>query len=319
MKTHKKLIQIECSAYLDPPIAGRLFESVGFEVKWDRWGILTSPDVFLEKYPAWFESEKPDVIVFVLGTAFYIEPPTPEPAEWIEACQRIRNNPDLQHTKIAGFLGPQANVQHQVWQKRYDFYSLDPIRAIEHACAIKRLVGEEVTGLEGVIFFLLYAGKWELQPHLQNPRGSRDEFRPDAEGQFDARSRKTRLLTLDSQCKHIWGESIRTGMPTYIVFVIKSPEQWEAEGLNDQETRRIVSLAAHVSSGSQLLLGVNNALLATSPSTIARVVQQARRAGGWQLFINEHLWFEGVCLPDRFESIVYEGIEFNYSYNPFVL
>jgi hypothetical protein len=71
---------------------------------------------------------------------------------------------------------------------------------------------------------------------------------------------------------------------------------------------RLTYLAQQATPEHQLLIGANETLLQVEPEIIRRVLEQAQRAGGWRIFIIEHLWFEIVPNPD-FDKVVYEGVQ----------
>lgn len=310
MKNSEKLYWLE---YTDcgPLIITKPFEVVGFKVKDMGWH-PDFPNVLMEDILPEIKTWRPSIIVFWMAKGYW-EPFTgEEPNEWITACQIIREHPHLQHTKIMAFLGfeESAPEQEDVWRQRYDFYTTGPLKVIEHAKVAKQLVGEELKGFEGVNYYLLTRnGSWKIQGYLLNEQRDRDALQPDAEGQF-ARIPRTRLLTTDQQGSHAWIiDGVRTETLTYIVYIIKALQVWQEEELNAVEIKRLSTLAGMAQPGNQLLIGANDILLQTGPKTVGRVLEQAQQAGGWQVFINEHLWFENIPNP-LFEEVVYEGVKY---------
>ncbi len=167
------------------------------------------------------------------------------------------------------------------------------MRCIEHARVAKRLIGEEIKGFEGVNYHLRHNGNWKIQDYLLNTKLSKDEVQPDAVGQF-AQKPNTRLLATNTQDGYIWiADSIQSRTPTYIVYIIKSFQAWK-EGLSKSEFERLRLLTEKNPSDHQFLIGANDTLLQAGGETVVQVLEQAQKAGGWQVFINEHLWFEGL-------------------------
>ncbi|MEJ2560837.1 MAG: hypothetical protein P8186_32375 [Anaerolineae bacterium] len=310
-KDQKKLILLE---YLEgsPCVGPQIFEDVGFEVRWTGWSSWTTDAFWKEIFPI-IEKWQPDVIVFLLEQAYLAGfGSTEEPREWILACQRIRENPHLQHTKIVGFLGPRANTskaQEAEWHRRYDFHTREHLRVIEHARVIRGLVGETVKGFEGVNYCLQEWVNWDIQGYLSDEPSPKDARHPDAVGQFSEGDRvKTRWLLPDKDNGYAWGDRIRINTPTYIVYAIRGPEEWQREGLDPGEVERLSWLAGQAPPDCQLLIGADEVLLEAGPEIVEHVLEQAWQAGGWRVFINEHLWFNWFCRPEAaFEAMVYQG------------
>lgn len=312
MKKNKKLYWLE---YTDcgPLIVTKPFELVDFEVKNMGWS-PDFPNTLMEDILPEIETWRPDIVVFWMAMGYWKPFAEEEPREWIMACQAIRGHPHLQHTKIMAFLGLEKSTpeQEEVWRRRYDFYTLGPLRVIEHARVAKQLVGEELRGFEGVNHYLLTRnGTWKVQDYLLNERTNRDVLRPNAEGQF-AKIPRTRLLTITPQGNYTWiVDGIQAETPTYIIYVIKALRAWREEGLNVAEMEWLSTLAVMTKPDHQLLIGANDKLLQAGPETVTRVLEETRQAGGWQVFINEHLWFENIPNP-LFVEVVYEGIKYKH-------
>ncbi len=310
-KDQKRLILLE---YLEgsPCVGPEIFEAVGFEVRWTGWSSWT-PDAFWKEIFPVIEKWQPDVIVFLLEQA-YLETfgSTEEPEEWVLACQRIRENPHLHHTKIVGFLGPRANTskeQEDEWDRRYDFHTRERLRVVEHARVIRGLVGETVKGFEGVNYRLQERRRWDIQGYLLGEPSPRDARQPDAVGHFSEGDRvKTRWLMPDKDHGYAWGDRIRINTPTSIVYAIRGLEEWQQEGLDPGEVERLSWLAGQSPPDCQLLIGANGLLLEADPEIVRRVVAQAWQAGSWRVFITEHLWFDWLCRPEAvFDAMVYQG------------
>ncbi|MBN1993312.1 MAG: hypothetical protein JW953_11485 [Anaerolineae bacterium] len=321
VKKQKRLFLLEyCD--LGHRIETGIFETVGFEVEWDVWNRHVSGNEFLEIVLPRIEKWRPDVIVFYFSMSYYSTSLEEEPQEWIEACKHIRVNPNLQHTKIAAFLGPQTNtsLQRTTWSKRYDFYTHDPLRVVEHVRIIKHLVGEDIRGFEGVNGYLLERGDWKIQPYFLGQPCKKNKSQPDAEGNFlEQYPVMTHLLTVSQEGKYVWGEPIQSGISTCIVYAIRSLEVWQEEGLSIEEIERLTILADKSPSDCQLLIGVNDLFLKIEPKVITQILTQVQQVGGWQVFINEHLWFERFCFPHLFEAIVYQKANFGFFKAPYVL
>lgn len=315
MRSRKRLFLLEYTA-IGPLISGEFFIAVGFEIKHRQWGFgfleEDSDFLFKEILPE-VVNWQPDVIVFFLAPGFYAPSLAREPQDWLAACQFIRQHQDLQHTKITAFLGAYEGTleQENSWAERYNFFVQGPVRVIEHVKAIKKLVGETVKGFEGVNYHLLnMEDDWKVQPYLLEEQGKKNSLQPDAEGLFSGPlAEKTRLLMTSELEGYAWGECIKTETPTYIVYVLKKLEIWQKEGLSITEIERLSILADGVPAAYQLLVGVNDVLLKAETELIVQVLEQAQQSGGWQIFINEHLRFEGFCPWEDFEEIVYQGVE----------
>ena len=305
MKKCKKLYWLE---YTDcgPLVVTRPFEAVGFETKYCDWG-PADPDALVKQVLPELESWHPDVVAFWMSGGYFTKF-TEEPREWLDACRFIREHRELWNTKIMAFFGFNGTrEQESAWRERYDFHTKWPLRVIEHARTAKRLVGEEVKGFEGVNYYLLHHGNWNLQEHFTENQVIKGQMYPGAKGQF-AKTPVTRLLAYSGQEEYGWiVDSIRVEMPTRIVYIVKDKQAWQG-GLNAREVACLATLAEASGFVHQFLIGVNEALLRTDPSTVIRVIKQAQQAGGWQVFVNEHLWFEGVLSGVQgIEEILYEG------------
>lgn len=301
VRESKKLYWLE---YTDagPFIISTPFEAVGFHVRSNGWG-PGYPDYLLKVILLEIETWRPDIIVFWMDRdpfrRNYEHFFTQEPTEWIAACRLIRENPKLRHTKIIALLGfkESSPEQEAAWRERYDFYARWPLRAIEHARIAKQLVGEEVKGFEGVNYHLRRNGNWKIQDHLLMERLIQGQVQPDAVGQFSSRPH-TRLLATDLQGNYEWiVDGIKSETPTHIVYVIRSLREWQ-QGLSTSEIARLTALAEMSTPDCQLLIGANDILLQTETEIVVRILEQTRQAGGWQVFINEHLWFEGLRVGD---------------------
>lgn len=302
MKASKKLYWLEYSD-AGPLRIGPLFASaVGFNVRFNSWN-PDYPNMLMENIFPDIETWQPDIVAFWMLGMTQLD----EPAEWITACQFIRNHPNLQHAKIMAFLKLDKSTPEQetIWHQRYDFYTRLPLRVITHARVAKQLVGEEIKGFEGVNYYLTLHGEWKIQNYLLDEQASKNELRPDVEGQFDTMP-ITRLLTTNKKNGYAWlANSIQAKTPTYLVYVIKELSAWQ-KGLDQAERERLVALAKMATPNYQLLIGANDTLLQAGLPAIARMLEQAQRAGGWQVFINEHLWFESIP-GSEFTKVVYEG------------
>lgn len=292
MEQPRKLYWLE---YTDagPLIIRTPFEAVGFEVQANGWG-PTDPERLGKVIFPKLEDYRPDLIILWMSRGYY-KHFTQEPTEWVTTCRRIREHPKLQHTKFMVFLAVKGITPEKeaIWSKRYDFYTHGPVRCIEHARAAKRLIGEEIKGFEGVNYHLRHNGNWKIQDYFLNTKLSKDEVQPDAVGQF-AQKPDTRLLATNTQDGYIWiADSIQSRAPTYIVYIIKSSKAWK-EGLSKSEFERLRLLTEKNPSSHQFLIGANDTLLQAGGETVVQVLEQAQKAGGWQVFINEHLWFEGL-------------------------
>ncbi len=171
----------------------------------------------------------------------------------------------------------------------------------------KRLVGEELGGFEGVNYYLLKCnGSWTIRDSVLQGQTMAPIPQADVRGTF-ARPPKARLLAGASQGGYRWIENgIQAMTPTDIVYVIKSLEDWQQEGLSAMEVERLSAIAGMAISNSQLLVGANIGLLEAGSDVVQRVLEQAQEAGGWRVFVNEHMWFEIMPLPvGSFSLIVY--------------
>ena len=291
MKDRKKLFWVE---YTD---AGgfdgivRSFEALDFAVKVNGWFVNHPEELWEHVFPE-VRSWQPDIIVFWLRPGQRM---TGEPPEWRTAVQQMRADPDLQHTKIMAFLGfgqPTA-AQSRIWRQRYDFHSMLPFRMVEHVKIAKRLVGEEIKSWEGVNYLLKRNGSWRIQDYLLE-EAFREENRPDAKGEF-AWQPQTRLLGGARREGVTWvAGGIQAEVPTSIVYLIKkSSSPWEM-GLGTSDISRLSTLANACETERQLLVGANEDLLHADPAAVNQVLDQAQQAGGWRVFINEHLWYEGL-------------------------
>lgn len=307
MQNLKKLFWLEHSPLGGPLIITPPFEAVGFDAKENGFWQPNYPNVFTDRIFPRIEIAQPDLIVFLM-----MGKDTEEPSEWIRACQLIRENLKLKHTKIMAILGSGEITPKQktVWSQQYDFFTTLPFKVIEYARIAKQLVGEQIKGFEGINYYLSLGGRfsngnWSLQDYLVNDQADKDELKPEAEGQF-AYVPRTRLLTIDNQGKHTWQvNSIQAKVPTYLVYLIKSLSIWR-EGLSTSEMERLVYLAQQATPEHQLLIGANETLLQAESEAIRQVVEQAQQAGGWRIFIIEHMWFE-IVPNQNFDKVVYEG------------
>ncbi len=310
----KKLYYLEYTdsalLYLAEP-----FQLVGFECKGNYW-MPKNPNRLTEFIWPELETWQPDVIYW-RSRVVYDPELTKEPDEWITLCRQICNHPTLQHTKImaifSGFYSNISNLESR-WRQQYDFYDRGPLRAVKHAKIAKQLVGQELKGFEGIHnYYLSKNGTWNISDYIEHKQMNQDKLRLDAEGTF-IKTPLTHVLTIGDQGKLAWViDSIQARLLTYIVYVIKDLTGWQ-RGLNQAEMERLTTL---VRPECQLLLGVNDALLQTRPEVVKEVLRQAESAGGWKIFIIEHMWFESFCVShppenvkETFERIVYQGIEF---------
>ncbi len=308
MKEPNKLYWLEYSTLGGPLIITKPFEVVGFETKEDSWE-PSYPDRLTERIFSDIEIYQPNVIVFFKSPEIRTE----EPPEWITVCQRIRENPNLQHTRIIAILGRGEITPKQtaIWNQRYDFYTRLPFRVIELARVAKQFVGEQIKGFEGINYYLSSGrrpnGSWTVQSYLVNELVPKDDLQPDVKGQF-ARPPRTRLLVVDEQGKYNWkADSIQIETPTYLIYLVKSLPAWQ-NGLDSLDRKKLIRLAQQATSAHQLLIGVNETLLEIEPEIVVQILKQAEESGGWQLFINEHMWFEIVASDQDFRA-VYEGGE----------
>lgn len=321
MGQNKKLYWLEytiCGRFCSPILMKQPFEVVGFQTKWSSW-YPDIPDVLAAEILPEIETWQPDIILFWMGPAYSKPLVGEEPPEWTATCHHIRENLNLQHTRIMAFLGFEESTleQERAWRKQYDFHTTNHLRVIEHARIAKRLIGEEVRGFEGVNYYLVNRnGNWNIQDYLLDEEAVRDESQPDAEGEFD-RVPATRLLATTSSSDYAWvANGIRAGTPTHIVYLTKSLRAWREGKLNIAEMKRLSTLASRAESGYQLLIGANETLLQAGSDGVVEVLKQAQHVGGWQVFINEHMWFEGMP-GTLFNEIVYEGIKYKHWEYPF--
>lgn len=315
MKAAKRLYWLEYTDIGDL-MPTRVFQAVGFETQHNSWNSVF-PERLRERILPEIEAWRPDVIALWIHSG-NIWPGGIEPPEWVMLCQYLRQHPVLHTTKLMAFIGLEASTfeQRQLWQQRYDFYTLWPMRIIEHATIARQLVGEPLQGFEGVNYTLqLDYGPWKFQNALLMEQSDQEHPRPNAEGRFST-SPVTRLLTTETATGYGWDpEPIKVQTPTSIVYIIKGAPTWRA-GLSASECGRLAQLAATVSPGQQLLVGANSALLQTDASAVVQVIQQAAQAGGWRVFINEHLWFEGVLHGWGVRQVLYEN---KSSWGPFAI
>lgn len=296
MREFKKLLWLECvNGNEGTPLMllASYFRAAGFNIRSDYWVLYSGSlkrRIFSE-----VESWRPDIICVLFSK--HIEK---EPNDWVEFCQRIRNHPNLQHIKFMAFLYPHdvTPQQEAIRRQQYDFYTYNVkiFEDLELARITKQLVGEKLRGFEGVNFYLNkidFKGSWKMQDYLQDDESNIEESLPDAEGQF-AQQPRTRLIITTEQSSYSWNiTGIKAGTLTYIVYLIKELQEWQA-GLTDSEKSRLAQLAQMSTSQQQLLIGANDLLLQSGLTSIIQVIEQAQQAGGWQIFINEHLWREGL-------------------------
>lgn len=278
------------------------FQLVGFECKGNYWK-PEMPERLVEHVLPDLENWQPDIIFWRLRPVVNSDL-IKEPEEWLAFCQHLRDHPSLQHAKImalfSGTLRPPSALEAE-WSQRYDYYDLGPLRAIRHARMAKQLVGQPVKGVEVVNSnYLPRNGTWKIHK-LQN----------EVEGEFD-KPPLTRLLTLDIQDSPVWiRNGIQAGRPTYIVYIVKDRSAWQG-ALDPAEIERLARLANLCRPGDQLLVGMNETVLQIKPNVLKRVLEQVQGAGGWQIFLIEHMWFEcfWTLRPSEiFERIVYHGAE----------
>lgn len=296
MRELKKLLWLECvNADEGTPLMllGSYFLAAGFNVRFDYWVVYSGS--LMKRIFSEIETWRPDIICVLFSKRI-----GEEPKEWIEFCQYIRSHPKLQHIKIMAFLYSHGvtSTQEAIRRKLYAFYTYDTkiFEDLELAKMAKQLVGEKLKGFEGVNFYLNnidFKGNWKMLDYLQNDKSGIEELLPDAEGQF-AKKPRTRLLIANGQGGYTWDKTgVQVGTLTYIVYFIKELQEWQV-GLTDSEKGRLVQLAQTITPQQQLLIGVNDLLLQSGLTSIIQVIEQAQQAGGWQIFINEHLWREGL-------------------------
>lgn len=310
-KLKKKLYWLEHSSMGGPLAPVMIFDAVGFEVgEIGFWATYDDSKRFTENTLRRLEVYQPDLVVFLTLPSQVST--VNEPPEWIKIRKHIRTSSNLQHTKIMALFGVDEIISEdeEIWKQEYDFFTKLPFRVIEYARIAKQLMGEQIEGFEGINYYLSLGGQsangnWLLQDYLVNDKADKDESKPEAEGQF-AYVPRTRLLRVDDQGKYTWqADGIQAKIPTYLVYLIKSLSIWR-EGLSISEMERLTYLAQQATPEHQLLIGANETLLQVEPEIIRTVLEQAQQAGGWRIFIIEHLWFEIVPNPD-FDKVVYEG------------
>ena len=321
MEQNKKLFWLEytiCGRFCSPLLMTQPFEVIGFQSRWNSWypGI---PEALEEEILPEIEVWRPDIVLFWMGPAYSKPLIGEEPREWVVACDRIRKSGRFRHTRLMAFLGFEHRTMEQeaVWRMRYDLYTTGHLRIIEHGRVAKRLVGEKVQGFEGVNYYLNHNGHWEIYLYLLGEKTPRKARQPDAMGEF-AHSPRTRVLTVSPDNGYEWvADGMLAETPTSIVYIVKSPEDWQRDQLSAVERERLNTLADDVGPGHQLLVGANEALLEMEIDSVAEVLRQVTGAGGWQVFINEHMWFEKM--PGMlFNEIVYEGKRYTRWEYPFV-
>ncbi|MBE7471975.1 MAG: hypothetical protein DPW09_38450 [Anaerolineae bacterium] len=308
----KRLYYLEYTDWV-PYYLPHPFEAVGFECR-GSWWEPKDPDRLIRVVLPGLEQWEPDII-FWRFRPMYNPDLAEEPEEWLTFCQHLHHHPVLHRTKImAIFSGPYKpnSVIKDEWSQRYDFYDRGPFRIIKHAKIAKNLVGEWLKGFEVINKdYLPKNGRWTIHSSLEVEQTIRSGLRPDAEGQF-IRPPLTRILAINHQDNFVWIKgAILAEQPTQIVYITKDLSAWSG-GLNGEDKERLMGLARIAIPNSQLLLGVDEALVQSKPNIARQVLEQVQDIGGWQIFVVEHMWFEGLrerISPEKFEQIVYEGIE----------
>ncbi len=322
MEKEKKLFWIE---YTDrgPLLLTRPFETARFNTQNYAWG-PDFPNIPMNNILPKIKSWQPDILVFWLGLGYMRSAQTVvEPNEWIEFCEIIRTDPATQHIKIMAYLGAakvNSSEQLKIWDKRYDFWSQDRLRVIEDSILARHLVGEKTMGFEGVNYYLENNnGSWVFSDNIFRKRFSFKKSFFGAEGEF-ARIPKTRLLAGIAETGPIWHQkSIQANTPTSIVYIHKDPTQKvENKYFGAGDLEQLSKFIHNLKSSRQLLIGVSQKLLQASSRLIQNSLDQAKAAGDWQIFINEHMWFETMPGPG-FDDIVYNGKQFERWEYPFTI
>ncbi len=305
MERTTKLYWIDYTAS-GPMVGPWPFEIVGYETKTCVWELKSQnllPDLLNEMFVN-IESWMPDVLVIWFFGDNNLALPTDEPLELIQLCERIRRSPKLSNTKIMAFfrmkeVPPEKSSE---WEARYDFYSLLPLKIVEHANVAQQLSGEKPNGIEGVLHYLSNHNSWQIfDPPVFGPNQVNIQLH--AEGKFIDTPR-TRLLS-NAGDNYQWNKyGIKPNIPTKIAVLVKEPSKWK-DGLSESEMDALRSLGNIDNSNSQLLLGVHSDFLELQPSEILHIINQASHSGRWQIFILEHLWLENHWLA-FFDNLLYE-------------
>jgi len=305
MTSAKKLYWLEYTS-VGPLLPLSPFQAIGFEVEESSWTPQDTEQLMHYVVPQ-IKAWRPDILAFVIS---YIQPtPASEPAEWLTACQLLRADPNLQHMKLMAFLiyDQITPEQEAIWRQRYDYFTnWPPLKGIEHGKVAKELAGEAVIGYEGANWYLNHTGSWTIQDVLLGQVEAKGNLSPNAEGKFSYPS-STRLLSFDIATKRYgWlKEKIKTDWPTAIVYVMKDLPTWQ-KGLSQAEMSQLAALAQTMPPTHQRLIGANETLLQADPAVIRTILQQAEQAGGWQVFLIEHLWLEGaIGYKPTFRELVY--------------
>ncbi len=304
------------------------FMAVGFELQISAWDNKRSVSSYsYNNVLAELESWQPDILFYWAVIGFEPEWEV-EPPEWLALLHEVRTRPTLQHIKVMALFAHyylEKNIVNPAWEDRYDFYAQGPLRVVNHTRKAKALVGQTILGFEGVLRYLKYLdesinevnSRWIVHyPH------SVANSLPDAEGQFEIPP-LTQVLTIDEQGRTVWLKGgIQAERPIYIVFIVKEGSGGE-QGLDRSEGLRLLTLAKSAKArdpNTQLLLGVNEPILQTSAEALLILRKQLYDVGGWQLFLNEHLWLEGEAFvgielreirKPVFERITMYGLEGN--------
>jgi len=317
-KQKKKLYWLE---YTDcgPLLASIPFAAVGFDVK--DWGWHPDfPQVLLEDILTDVIAWEPDIIVFWLALGYWKPLHIEEPKEWVEFCKIIRKHPKMQHTKIMGFLGSNeiSNEQQRNWDKRYDFWTSGQLRVVEHGILAQNLVGTRLEGFEGVNYYLLNSnGHWKVREKLLQKDRSAQLYYSGMEGEF-TRVPKTRILEKFTQAGPVWTpRSIKANLPTTIVYVHK--DTYSLSGFFARnELENISNIANVLNTSKQWLIGVQQNLLTQEPNFVQDVLDQAKDAGDWKIFITEHMWYEIMPGPG-YDDVVYNNRIFKHWEYPFAI
>ena len=141
-----------------PNVSPLFLESAGLETEIRFWMPEPTEDISYSRFVAneiftGIEKWVPNIIAIAYDGNGATEDITDEPPILIDLCERIRNSAVLKGTKIIAFFRMQRILEEKEveWRKRYDFYSLFPIKVIEHTKILKQLVGEELDNSDNIV------------------------------------------------------------------------------------------------------------------------------------------------------------------------
>jgi len=141
-----------------PHVGPHFLEDAGFETEINFWSPEPTEDTSYSIFIAneiftSIEKWVPDIIAIAYDGNWATEDSTDEPSILIELCERIRNSAVLKDAKIIAFFRMRSISKEKEieCQKRYDFYSLFPIKVIEHTKIMQQLVGEELSNTENIV------------------------------------------------------------------------------------------------------------------------------------------------------------------------